>query len=227
MAEYDIKDFEKRIEQIEKELDEEVKQLKARTREKLKELEYSFRMLKDILIKMNKERGSLERDRNFLLEKHKELIRQLPVDKSKLKRDIREQLLMPLQRRMKENAELIKNVAVEGLEKKPAVKQEQKKDTFIDKPKTAVEKKAVKPKEKDYIKEIKSAVVSEETKTPMDELFELVMNQGTVRLSDAARKFGVTEVQLEEWAKILEGHDLIELHYPAIGRPELRKKAQE
>ena len=38
-----------------------------------------------------------------------------------------------------------------------------------------------------------------------------------------ARKLGVRRSQIEGWAMILEEHDLVELHYPAIGEPEIRK----
>ena len=63
-----------------------------------------------------------------------------------------------------------------------------------------------------------------ETKTPIDDLFELVMKDGRVKITDAAKKFGVFEARIEEWAKILEDHGLIEIHYSAMGKPELRKK---
>jgi hypothetical protein len=60
--------------------------------------------------------------------------------------------------------------------------------------------------------------------TPLDELLQLIMNKGSVKISDAARQFNVKEGQIEEWARILEQHDLIELHYPTIGRPTLKRK---
>jgi len=76
-------------------------------------------------------------------------------------------------------------------------------------------------------KEIIKEIISEpkkSVKTPIDELFELVLKKGKIRISEAARIFGVHELQIEEWAKILEEHGLIEIHYPAVGKPELRKK---
>ncbi len=202
-----IKQLEKRIEELESQMENEIRDMKRRTKEQMHDLDESFKILKNVLKKVQEEKGELEKDRNFLIEKHKDLIRQIPADRGKLKRDIREKLLMPMQRRVKENAELIKQAAVEGLE------QEEEK------------------REEDFIKKLKTAVAdnkddNEETKTPIDELFELVMNEGIVKISDAAKKFGVTEAQLEEWARILENHELIEIHYPPVGKPELRKKQQ-
>jgi len=199
-----IKALEKRIEGLEKHVDEEVNELKKRTKEQVKDIGDSLKVLEGVMSKMQDERDKMKHDRNFMLEKEKELIRQIPIDRTKLKRSIREKLLLPLHHRVKEHAELIKKaVAVEGIVK---------------------EKRASK---EDYIKNIKSALVSEETKTPIDKLFELVMNKGNVKIADAARQFTVSEEQLEEWAKILEEHGLIEIHYPPIGKPELRKKVQE
>ncbi len=60
--------------------------------------------------------------------------------------------------------------------------------------------------------------------TPIDELFEIVMRVGRIKLGTAAKKFGAKKQQVEEWAKILEEHGLIEIHYPPFGEPELRKK---
>lgn len=199
-----IKALEKRIEGLEKHVDEEVNELKKRTKEQVKDIGDSLKVLEGVMSKMQDERDKMKQDRNFMLEKEKELIRQIPIDRTKLKRSIREKLLLPLHHRVKEHAELIKKaVAVEGVVNGKRASKE------------------------DYIKNIKSAIVSEETKTPIDKLFELVMNKGNVKIADAARNFAVSEEQLEEWAKILEEHGLIEIHYPPIGKPELRKKVQE
>lgn len=201
-----IKALEKRIEEMEKHVDEEVNGLKKRTKAQVKDIGDSLKVLQGVMSKMQDERDKMKKDRNFLLEKQKELIRQIPIDRTKLKRSIREKLLLPLHHKVKEHAELIKKaVEVEDVVNK---------------------KRTEEPKE-DYIKNIKSAIVSEETRTPIDQLFELVMNSGTVKMADAARKFAVSEEQLEEWAKILEEHGMIEIHYPPIGKPELRKKVQE
>ncbi len=205
-----VKELEKRIEELEKQLDNDVKELKEKTKEQIKDIGASFRMLKEVMERMQDDKSELERDRNFLIEKHKELIRYIPVDRSRLKRDIREKLLMPLRRQVKENTELIRDAALEGLTRE-----------------SEGAKPAEKVKKGDYFESIKTAVVGDETKTPIDEMFELVMKQNSLRVADAARKFGVTEAQIEEWAKILEGHGLVEMHYPPIGKPEIRKKTQD
>ncbi|MBI2076075.1 MAG: hypothetical protein HYT72_02390 [Candidatus Aenigmarchaeota archaeon] len=202
-----VKELEKRIEELENQLDQDVKELKQRTKEQIRDLGDSFKVLKDVMGKVQKEKNELEADRNFLIEKHKELIRSIPVDRTRLKKDIRERLLMPLHRTVKENAELIQKAALEDLV-------EDDKET------------GKKTEKEDFIEQIKDAVTegNGETKTPIDDLFELVMKNGKIKISDAAKRFGVFEARIEEWAKILENHGLIELHYPAMGKPEMRKK---
>ena len=199
-----VKELEKRIEELENQLDQDVKELKQRTKEQIRDLGQSFKMLKDVMSKVEKEKNELETDRNFLIEKHKELIRNIPIDKSRLKKDIRERLLMPLHRRLKENVELVQKAATEDL----------------------VQGEKIETDKKDFVGDVKNAVMEgeSETKTPIDDLFELVMKDGRVKITDAAKKFGVFEARIEEWAKILENHGLIEIHYSAMGKPELRKK---
>ena len=58
--------------------------------------------------------------------------------------------------------------------------------------------------------------------TNIDKLFRHVKEKGKLRVSDAAKLFDVKDEKIEEWGKILEDHDMIELHYPAIGKPILK-----
>lgn len=60
--------------------------------------------------------------------------------------------------------------------------------------------------------------------TPIDKLLEIVTMKGSVRIDQAARAFKVKEKQIDEWARILEEHNLIEIHYPAMGKPILKRK---
>jgi hypothetical protein len=61
--------------------------------------------------------------------------------------------------------------------------------------------------------------------TTIDRLYNLVKKYQKLRIDDKlAHSLGVSRTQIEEWAVILEEHDLIELHYPTIGEPEIRIK---
>ncbi|RLI92736.1 MAG: hypothetical protein DRO95_01555 [Candidatus Altiarchaeales archaeon] len=63
----------------------------------------------------------------------------------------------------------------------------------------------------------------EKIQTPIDRFFSLVKKYKRIRIDDnLAKKLGVSKTQIEEWAMILEEHKLVELHYPAIGEPEIR-----
>lgn len=60
-------------------------------------------------------------------------------------------------------------------------------------------------------------------KTSIDKLFELVRKYNKLKISDGlARRLNVSRTQIEEWCIILEDHNLVELHYPTIGEPEIR-----
>ncbi len=60
--------------------------------------------------------------------------------------------------------------------------------------------------------------------TSLDSLLELIMASGSIKVSDAAKKLRVKDKQIEEWARVLEEHNLIEIHYPTFGKPFLKKK---
>jgi hypothetical protein len=58
--------------------------------------------------------------------------------------------------------------------------------------------------------------------TKIDILYDMVKSNGKVRLNDAlAAKIGVGKTQIEQWAMILEEHNLLEIRYPTIGEPEI------
>ncbi len=58
--------------------------------------------------------------------------------------------------------------------------------------------------------------------TNIDLLLKLVKEKGSVKFSEATKKFNVSEDKIEEWGKILEEYKLVRLHYPPIGIPLLK-----
>ena len=63
-----------------------------------------------------------------------------------------------------------------------------------------------------------------EITTPLDDLYKIVQEHGKIGMLDAAKHFRVTEAIMEEWAKMLEAKGLIEINYPFVGKPELKKR---
>jgi len=49
--------------------------------------------------------------------------------------------------------------------------------------------------------------------TSIDKLFELIEKKGKVSLGYAAKTIGYPKSEIEEWAKALAGHGLIEINY--------------
>jgi hypothetical protein len=43
-------------------------------------------------------------------------------------------------------------------------------------------------------------------------------------MNESHQKLTIPEDKIEEWGKILEKHNLVEMYYPPIGKPEFRKK---
>ncbi len=203
--------LEKRLEKLEKEFRKKIENDKKM----FEQMNTSFKLFKDVIEKMHRENEELKKDRDFLVEKHKELVRKIPTKRledevkemTKKYEDVKHEEIFD----EKNKGKIIK--VVDG--KKKSLK-------HIIKPIKERVKNEIK-ENKEIIKEIISEP-KKSVKTPIDELFELVLKKGKIRISEAARIFGVHELQIEEWAKILEEHGLIEIHYPAVGKPELRKK---
>lgn len=87
------------------------------------------------------------------------------------------------------------------------------------------EKNKIESQKKEEGEENKPAVAkSTKYQTDLDKLYELVERKGKVKLQEAAKKFKISMEKAEEWAKILENHDMIKLNYPAFGEVELCKK---
>jgi len=75
---------------------------------------------------------------------------------------------------------------------------------------------------------VKKVMEGVKVHTSIDTLYDLVEKHGKVKISDAlASSLKVAKTQIEEWAMILEEHDLLELKYPTIGEPEMYSKKQE
>ncbi len=60
--------------------------------------------------------------------------------------------------------------------------------------------------------------------TDIDEVLKIVERKGSINVDEIQQKLLIPEEKIEEWGKILERHDLVEVFYPPIGKPELRKK---
>lgn len=81
------------------------------------------------------------------------------------------------------------------------------------------------------IKEIEDSEIIETSyssgkkiETSLDTLYDLISKKGAIRMMDAAKVMHASASQVEEWARMLEEHNLVEIHYPAVGKPILKLK---
>ncbi len=67
--------------------------------------------------------------------------------------------------------------------------------------------------------------------TQIDAVYKAVKEKGKISIDEIAKQWKVRQELVQEWAKILEEHKLVQIHYPALGSPELRmyeeKKSSE
>jgi CBS domain-containing protein len=62
--------------------------------------------------------------------------------------------------------------------------------------------------------------------TKIDELLSMI-EKGPTSFSKISKSLNISENLIEEWAKILEEHDLVEISYPAMGSPILKLKGSD
>lgn len=153
---------------------------------RMQRMEESFSIMKDAIIRLKKENIELKNDRDFLLERYKDILRKLPD----ISEPVKENIVGPAKQIIIDNAKFFERVAKEGLVSNEKIVADLKKDH----------------------------------KAPLDELFEFVVRNKKVKLKDAAKKFGVHEGLVEQWARILQDYELIDVHYPEKGEPLMMKK---
>jgi len=61
-------------------------------------------------------------------------------------------------------------------------------------------------------------------KTDIDKLISIVERKGPISILALSKELNVDPEQIEEWSKILEEREMIEIEYHAIGPPKLRRK---
>ncbi len=61
-----------------------------------------------------------------------------------------------------------------------------------------------------------------DSETEIDLFYEFIKENKSVLVTTIAHEFGITVDKVEEWAKILETHNLIIIYYPAFGSPSLK-----
>jgi len=93
------------------------------------------------------------------------------------------------------------------------------------KPPGSVQKVLPKPPEKiaepeEHISEIPI----DHIETDIDKLMRIIDEKGIVGLEYLSKALKISVDRLENWAKMLEDRGLIEIEYPIIGLPKLRKK---
>jgi len=172
-----------------RELERKIVRLERDVNRKFLMMEESFSVLRNVLAKMQRENIELKNDRDFLLERYKDLLKKIPVDTSRLVAEVKEKLVKPAKKSFDDNVILLEKIATEGI----------------------------------ITDEERIENLSNRYSAPLDELFHLVMEKKRIKIRDAAKRFKVHEARIEQWGKLLQNYDILEVVYSEAGI-ELRKK---
>lgn len=64
------------------------------------------------------------------------------------------------------------------------------------------------------VKKIKAEIT-----TDIDRMYEIIRDKGMINLKKVAKNMKIDIELAEEWGRVLEEHEMIDLHYPPIGEP--------
>ncbi len=106
-------------------------------------------------------------------------------------------------------------------------KEEIKPKLIIQKTKPDVPVQPIIPKQPETpikIEETTSRIPINHIETDIDKLMKIIDEKKVVDLDYLSKNLKINPDRLEAWAKMLEDHGLIEIEYPIIGLPKLRKK---
>ena len=188
-----------------KRLEKDVHDMDRRMENSLQKMNETIKTLNEIILRLQRENVQLRSERDFLVERHKKMLRRVPVPD--LAMEINEKFVKPTAGKIKENAEFVQLLAKEG---------------FVE----SKETKPSKAKGKDPVQELKETIIDVSSRNygkSIDSLFEIVSKAGRIRADEAARKLNVHEVQIEEWAKILEDHEMVITRKTSFGKTEIAK----
>jgi hypothetical protein len=134
------------------------------------------------------------------------MLKRVPVPD--LSNEISEKLVKPATNVIKENAEFVKLITKEGFVE--IREPEEKKKEFKKNPAKVLKDHIINGEKTDNGKSV-------------DSLFELISSKGKIRSDEAAWQMNVHDLQVQEWAKILEENEMIEIKKLPLGRMELVK----
>lgn len=192
--------FETKDEKLSK-MDKKISDLERKMEENFDRVNDTITTLNEIIFHLQADNTKLRGEKDFLLERHKKLVRRVPVPD--LSREVNNRLVKPAADKLRENAGLLRDAALEGF-------------VEIKEPKKIVKR--------DPAKELKDHVLrnTQSSGKTIDRLYEIISETGCIRSDDAARRLNVHEVQVEEWGKILQEHELVKVKKTG-GRTELVK----
>ena len=203
----DVEKLKKKLEEFEKKIDS-----------NFNSLQKEFIETRNLMLKMREERKKLLRDKARIESDLAQIMDKLGHDRFKEKKN--RSVLEMMKEELQEDVDLIKRIVHEDMH----IEHENKEEGEVVLKKPVVRKAEKARDEIEYMHSIAKAATVDNVSTPLDKLYEYVSSHGKVKINEAAAQFDVTEEQIEDWARILEARDLVELYYPTFGKTEIRKK---
>ena len=214
----DVIKLKKRLDELDKKIDS-----------KFNELHKTFLETRHAMLRMRDERKKLLKEKTQIESDLLVLIDKMNINTEERK-NIGSTAVEKMRGELKEDVDLIKKIVNEDINApykttNETIGQSTNEDTILIHKKQKNVKSAEETRNDiEFMQSIAKAAREDKVSTPLDKLYEYISSHSKVRINEVARQFEVSEEQIEDWARILEARNLIEIYYPAFGKPELRKK---
>src|SRR3989338_2011168 len=113
-----------------KRLERDVHQMEKRMEDSLQKMNGAIKSLNDIILRLQHENVQLRSERDFLVERHKKMLKRVPVPD--LANEINEKFVKPSAGRIRENVDFVQSLAKEGFVELKEIKQKKPEKDPID-----------------------------------------------------------------------------------------------
>src|SRR3989344_8530635 len=93
-------------------LEKDIREMERKVEQNLQRMNETVKTLNDIILRLQRENVQLRSERDFLVERHKKMLKRVPVPD--LAAEINEKLVKPAAGKIRENAEFVQLLAKEG-----------------------------------------------------------------------------------------------------------------
>lgn len=155
--------------------------------------------------------------------KEESSFREIRKQKREEERYLKKREKMKLREESLRRKEELKAKKREEKEKRKLVRAQKRIERYKERKQILLSEREKLEQRKELLEYGKKMAAKKEDETDLDQLYDFVQKFGLIKLNEIMEIFGVSKEVATRWMGIFEQSKLAEIHYPAMGIPELRR----